>query len=76
MSNAEIWTTCPLGQAKRPRRSREHRLAADQAKPDAPPVSWSFEASPKNLRGLAQAPLAVADWIAKAREALRLGADG
>jgi hypothetical protein len=54
---------------------REQRAAAYEAELDKPHEQWSFNPTPDDLRALAQAPIADADWIAKAREALRLMAE-
>ena len=82
----EIWATWPLDEAKRPtirieQRIRQDRATAADAVPVAPQAGagaerWSFDATPDSLRVLAAAPLADAEWIAKAREALRVAADG
>ena len=76
ISDEEIWAKWPLDESKRPPPIRmEQRTAAYEAELDEPREHWSFEATPGSLRALAEAPVADAAWIAKAREALRLGAE-
>lgn len=73
----EIWATWPLDESKRPPPIREEqRAAANLPERGEPPASWSFDATPDSLRALSQAPVADAAWIAKARQALALAADG
>lgn len=76
VADAEIWAAWPLDEAKQlaPIR-REQRAPAYEAECDKPRETWTFEATPGAMRSLAEAPVADAAWIAKAREALRLGAD-
>lgn len=75
--DAEIWATWPLDEAKRPPPiRREQRTPAYEIECDKPRQTWSFETTPQTMRDLADAPLADGAWIAKAREALRLGAEG
>lgn len=74
---AEIFATWPIDETKRPPPiRREQRTPAYEAECDKPRQAWSFEATPESLRSLAKAPVADAAWIAQAREALRLGAEG
>lgn len=82
LAEDEIWTTWPLDEAKRrPPLRVEHRAAAEREAADAadqaetPRPPWSFDATPDSLRALANAPIADATWIAKAREALAVAAD-
>jgi hypothetical protein len=85
MAEDEIWKTWPLDEAKRrPPLRIEHRAAAEGEaveaadvvdRTDAPRARWSFDATPDSLRALANAPIADAAWIAKAREALVVAAD-
>lgn len=75
--DAEIWTKWPIDESKRlPPIRMEQRAAAYDAELEKDHAAWSFEATPESLRALAEAPVADAAWIAKAREALRLAADG
>lgn len=89
---AEIWATWPIDQTRNPPPIRAEQILAAQAAraeaadgeavlavapaPQAPSPPFTFDATPESLRALAQAPIADAAWIAKAREALRLAADG
>lgn len=88
-TDAEIWKTWPLDEAKRRGPLRREAVAAaviDRAlateapakveDEDATAPRWTFTATPESLRALADAPIADAAWIAKAREALALAADG
>lgn len=82
MARQEVMATWPLDETKRPPPlRREHRAAAERDTPDtsdAPDRAagpGSFETTPEAMRALAQATVADPAWIARAREALRLGAD-
>lgn len=72
----EVFATWPIDESKRlPPIRREQRTPAYEAECDTPREPWSLEATPETMRALAEAPVADAAWIAKAREALRLGAE-
>lgn len=54
----------------------EQRTDAFLADLEKPREYWSYAATPESLRALAEAPVADADWIAKAREGLKQAAEG
>lgn len=73
----EVWATWPIDESKQaPPIRMEQRARAYLAELEKPREPWSFEATPESLRALSEAPLGDVDWITKAREALRLAADG
>ena len=77
MADEEVWATWPIDEAKRlPPIRLEQRTAAFQAELEKPCGYWRYDVTPEALRALAAAPIADADWIAKAREGLKQAADG
>lgn len=77
LSEDEIFDTWPIDESKRlPPIRMEQRTDAFLAELEKPREYWSYAATPQALRDLAEAPIADADWIAKAREGLKQAADG
>jgi len=78
LPESEIWRTWPLdSDGQRDALRHEHRYLKPGASAvllETPPSPEDSEPTPDTLRALAEAPIADAAWIAKARQALAAGA--